>query len=410
MTDRRRTLAIWKQMKPGALAQLALAVFFLFGVIGPLSALMESHVRVVPWHFILIQGFACGGMAASIVLVGRRRWWITTAVVLAWLYVIQMNSGGVNFVIDKNGTRAVFGTVTPEELTPRSRADLVLKAEDVDSIYSQRAMLGGLSIVLVVAGYVLFVRVITRELKSRVRLETEVTIARDIQQSLLPRRTIDTPFVEISGLTVPAAEVAGDLFDIVPLSDGRIALAVADVTGHGVGAGIISAMTKSALRTQIQQHPDPVAVLTNLNRTIFQVSDQRTFVTFAYALIDPAAERLQFGTAGHPPMLVRRGSSGEFESLRTVNLGLGMKEDTEFSGSDTYLRKGDRLLLYTDGIPEAANSKDEQYGIDQIRGCLAKPETSSAEVCQCILQDIKAFTGGRQPDDDMSVLCACVKQ
>jgi len=396
-------------MNPAALRRLALAVFLLFGMMGPLSALMESQLRLVSWRFILFQTFASGAMAANIILLARWRWWTTAAVIVFWTTALVINSGALSFIVDEHGVRAQFSGLSLNAPTPAPSRDLTLSPQELDAIYTQRAILGALSIGLLASGYVMFIRVISKELQHRVRLETEVSIARTIQQSLLPSATLKAPHAEISGATVPAAEVGGDIFDIVELPENRIALAMADVTGHGVGAGIVSAMTKSALRSQLQHDASPANVLENLNRTIYQVSDERTFVTFAYALLDLTAGQMQFATAGHPPLLLCHGGSSEVQSLRTVNLALGMKEQTAFASDEISVGKGDSVLLYTDGILEAANTDGEQFQSARLAGSFSAPAASSQEKCSRLLAEAQQFSKGTQQADDMSVVCVILK-
>ncbi|HEV8537813.1 MAG TPA: SpoIIE family protein phosphatase, partial [Bacteroidota bacterium] len=134
---------------------------------------------------------------------------------------------------------------------------------------------------------------------------TEINIARKIQQSLIPCTTFENSWCRVAGMTASATEVGGDYFDIVALSDHRLVVAVADVAGHGVGSGILSAMTKSALRSQHMHVASPAMVLENLNRTIYQVSERNMFVTLAYLLLDADARTAAYATAGHLPLLFR---------------------------------------------------------------------------------------------------------
>ena len=286
----------------------------------PRARLMESHLRVVPWRFILIQTVASGGMAASIIYFARKGWWMVALSVIVWTSVSVLNSGEISFNYDDRGLRVELGGVKART----SRANVsteTLSEEDLNAIYTQRSILGALAIALIASGYAMFIRVISKELEQRTRLETEVSIAREIQQSLLPLTTHETGYAEVSGATVPATEVGGDFFDIVELSGPEVAVAIADVAGHGVGAGILAAMTKSAFRSQLQNNRVPVDALQNLNRTILEVSTAKLFVDVAYLLIDPSTGIMRYATAGHPPILVRTSSGNDIRELRTVNIG-----------------------------------------------------------------------------------------
>jgi serine phosphatase RsbU (regulator of sigma subunit) len=270
-------------------------------------------------------------------------------------------------------------------------------------------MMGALAIVLLSSGYALFIRVVSKEVRLRTRFETEVTIARDIQQSLLPSRRYESSFAEASGLTVPATEVGGDFFDIAELPGPGLAAAIADVTGHGVGSGILSAMTKSALRSQLQHERDPAQVLQNLNGTIFQVTTEKMFVTFAYLLVDPSIGTVRYATAGHPPILLRSTITGEVHQLRTVNLGLGIKERVQFTSDEFPVTPGTAVLLYTDGILEAANRKGEQFGAERLTQAFLRAKGSPQEICAVIISEVRAFLDGSEQADDISLVCVLLK-
>lgn len=401
---KKRAVDIWKEMTPTGLRQLALAVFFMFGTFGPLLILMESELKILSWSFIVIQTLTSGGMAASIILFGRNRWWVITLVVIFWIGVLILNSGGASFVFDDGG-RFRVQLQGPNDLAPidADTNTLTIPAEELDSLYTQRGIIGVIAIGLLVTGYVLFIRVIRREVAGRIRLETEIHIAREIQQSLLPDSYLKTRSYEISGVTLPATEIGGDFFDIIRLPNDGIAVAMADVTGHGVGAGILSAMTKSALHSQLAHDSAPARVLTNLNRTIYQLSTEKMFVTFAYLFLKDDTTTVHLATAGHPPILLS--SSGTVKELRSPNFGLGIRREAEFGSIEVAIGRGDTLLLYTDGVVEAMNSKGEQYGMDRLKEELERSVATTQELCAGIVRSVRVFGGSDSFTDDVSVVC-----
>ena len=405
MAKKLETFRLWKAMKPSALRQLALAVFLLFGVIGPLSTLMESHIRVVPWRFVVIQTLASGGMGASIIYFARKGWWMVVLSVIVWTSLSVLNSGAISFIFDERGMRVELGGISARASGPAAPAKMTIGEQDLSAIYTQRSVLGALAIVLLASGYIMFIRVISKELEQRARLETEVTIAREIQQSLLPLTTYETAFGEASGVTVPATEVGGDFFDIMELPGPELAVAIADVSGHGVGAGILAAMTKSALRSQIQNDRRPLQVLQNLNHTMFELSTEKVFVTFAYLLVIPSGGIVRYATAGHPPILVRTAGDSEVSQLRTVNVGLGMKDSFTFTDGEFQVTQGTSVLLYTDGILEAANEQGEQFGPERLTQAFLSAKGSSRQVCEAVLSAVNSFAEGSEPTDDISLVC-----
>src|SRR5260370_41477355 len=133
-----KSLDIWKEMKPASLRRLALAAFLMFGIMGPLSILMESNIRVHTWSFVAIQTVASGGIAASIILFSRGRWWVACLIVASWLTLIMINSGGLGLVFDEQGFRVrLEGTGKPEPIQT-SGESLSLSSDQLDALYTQR--------------------------------------------------------------------------------------------------------------------------------------------------------------------------------------------------------------------------------------------------------------------------------
>ncbi len=406
MAGRSKTIDTWRQMKPASLRRLALAVFLMFGVLGPLMILMQSSLTTYSARFVIVQTIACGGLAASIILLARRRWYYIILLVVFWTAVITMNSGELSFgYFDNEGFRVRLGNEAIESPLHSSDRALMLSPKELNDIYIQKEFLGFLAIGLLAIGYAFFIKVIRNEVGQRARFETEVTIARDIQQSLLPPPRFQNSWCAIAGQTIPATEVGGDYFDMVQLSDRQFAIAIADVTGHGVGAGILSAMTKSALHSQLQHDTSPSRVLANLNKALYQVSDEKTFVTFAYVLVESAPDRVLLATAGHPPVIVRKGSTGVSELYRTVSVALAMKETVVFTEQELAFSRGDSLLLFTDGLLEATNRSGEEFGIERLRKAFDRAEGSPEDICSSLILDARTFSSTEIFHDDVSLVC-----
>jgi stage II sporulation SpoE-like protein len=409
MAHKRGPISIWREMKPASLRRFALAAFLLFSVLGLLSILTESDLRPHPWAFVIVQTGAYGGLAASLVLSPKKRWWATLLIISFWGAVLVMNSGGLSFVLNDEGFRVhlgkSMGAAGGVAAAGRPGEPHLLSAPELDAIYTQRAIVGTAAIVLLIFGYISFIRVVRLEVRERSRLETEVTIARDIQQSLLPQTPVKTSWCEAAGLTVPMTEVGGDYFDCVSLGGDILAVAIADVTGHGVGAGILSAMTKSAFHSELEHDSSPDVVLGNVNRTVHRLSDEKTFVTFAYVRLDRKSGRAAISTAGHPPVFHRDAKTRTITQLRTAALGLGMREDTPFSSIEVPCLPGDRLLLYTDGALELTNRNGEQFGGDRLSAFFQSSEGGPADLCAGIIKELRAFSNDEEFRDDVTLVC-----
>ncbi len=408
MARGRDRMDVWRQMKPAARMRSALAAFLLFSVIGLVSILMVSSLRVFPWPVAVAQTFASGAMAASIVLAVGRKWWTTLLIVFFWMTVMFYVGGGLSITADERGDFRVRLEGPDRGSFERSEPDRLPNASELQALYVQRGVLGGAVIVFLVFGYVALISVVRGEVRRRSELETEVRIAQGIQQSLLPARSIEAPQYAVAGITLPASEVGGDYHDFVEMEGGRLAVAIADVTGHGVGAGILSAMTKSAFRTQLAHDPAPAALLTSLNRTLFDLSDKRTFVTFAYALIDPARRIVDIATAGHPPILYRSEAGGGLREIRSKSPALGMKREVRFEDwTSVQYGPGDTLLFYTDGILEARNPQGEEFGDERLCAAFAAAGGTPQQVLEGILAALGRYAGARAGyDDDISAVCA----
>lgn len=403
-------------MEPAVRRRLAFAVFLLFGVLGPLTVLMESKLEPVSWKFVALQTTSIGGLAAGVVYFFDRKWLMILSIVF-WLSLMVLNSGGVNFVYDPavglqvhmgkevgfvdSGTNDVLHSTTLNELEMRN-------------LYQQRAFLGILAMVLLVVGYTRFISVIRGEIRERTRLLTEVTIAQKLQASLIPAKDMNAGWCAVSGITIPTSEVGGDYYDHVRLSDTRVAVVIADVSGHGVGSGIVSAMLKSALYGQLRQDPQPAAVMRSLNTTLSFLMPKNMFVSCVYLLIDYEQKLITVSSAGHPPVLLCKLPDTTTRLLKTDGLALGMKNDARYSELRVPYAVGDRYILYTDGVLEAADGKGEEFGIDRVRNIFSGEGRANlsdpAAICSTVVDRIRRFSGSDTFRDDVTVIGVVLKQ
>ena len=277
--------------------------------------------------------------------------------------------------------------------------------QEIDRIDIRRPLFGVIAIFLLSAGYTLFLRVVGEETKKRARLETEVAVARRIQQSLQPSTAFKTDWCEAAGITVPATEVGGDYFDMIKISDNEAVIVIADVSGHGVGAGILSAMTKSALHTELHHTTVPAELMFNLNNAVYQVTDKKMFVSFAYLLLDKRTMTAHVATAGHPPIFLIQKSDGAIIEIRTPNLALAVQASTQYTERAVHVNHGDVLILYTDGITEAMNDKGEQFGADRLKELISNTERGSSEaLSNSIMASVRTFAIKKEFADDATIV------
>lgn len=235
------------------------------------------------------------------------------------------------------------------------------------------------------------------DLIEKEKLEHELNIARVIQESMLPKQVPVLPGWQITAHWQPARAVSGDFYDFLSYSDGRLGLLIADVTGKGVPAALVMAVTCSVLRTVAESETSPGAVLERANNLLCLYMPPKMFVTCLYVLCDPTSGTLRFANAGHNlPIKVAQGSVQE---LRAVGMPLGLLPEMTYQENEAYLQPGSGLLLYTDGMVEAHNSKGEMFGIPRLHTCLSEIPFKP-DVVDHLLARLLEFTGSDSEQED----------
>ena len=251
------------------------------------------------------------------------------------------------------------------------------------------------------AGLLLFLLVM--ELVDRVRFRDELEVAKQLQSDLLPQAVPRAPGYRFAHSYRTANEVGGDYYDFLDLPDGRLALLAGDASGHGIAAGLLMAISNATLKTALDVDPDPIKVATLLNRSLFRSGDRRAFMTLFYGLLEPASGRLDFVCAGHPFPIVRR-AGGRIEELGSGGLPLGIRESVDLEAGTTTLGRGDLLVLYTDGLPEAIGGAEARaFGFDRLKRLVAAPG-SPAAVHDRILAAFDEHTAGEPLHDDLTLV------
>ncbi len=246
-------------------------------------------------------------------------------------------------------------------------------------------------------------RLVERE-RERQRLEQELSIARTIQQALLPQGLHDFPHMAITGMHYPCHEVGGDYFDAFPIGSERTAFLIADVSGKGLGAALLTMMLQGAL-SSMALCADPVSVFNHINKFLCAHGGVGRYATMFFALLDRDG-RLEYIKAGHPsPLLLRRGQVSELYSEGSFPVGL--LENAEFTSASLQLEPGDTLVLFSDGITEAENPEEELYGVSRLRETLAGQQKAPLETLkQTVLDSVEEFARGASQSDDMTLLIA----
>jgi sigma-B regulation protein RsbU (phosphoserine phosphatase) len=245
------------------------------------------------------------------------------------------------------------------------------------------------------------------------RIDLDLALASDIQQMLLPRTMPVVPGLDLDARYLAAQKVSGDLYDVFELGYGRLGLAVADVSGKGVSASLLMAICRTALRQIAPAHFSPAKVLTLLNRTLAGDMHEGTYITMVYAVVDVTRNSLIMARAGHErPMLSRRDPhTGSFVSdfVPGEGMPLGLVEPALFESviedKAVEFGPGSTLLLYTDGLTEAPNADDKEFGGARLADALRAAHTSPASMINdSILQAVQNFTGTAGLRDDYTLL------
>jgi sigma-B regulation protein RsbU (phosphoserine phosphatase) len=237
------------------------------------------------------------------------------------------------------------------------------------------------------------------------RFEEELNLARQIQRNSLLSEFPVLPRCEVHALTLPSKHVGGDLYDVVEAGDGSWFVAIADVSGKGVPAALLSSMLQASLRTQAANVRSPAEILRNINHLMYRSTAVQQFATFFLARVDGERLELSFSNAGHNwPVLLRPGEERRF--LERGGLILGFQERVEFEEERVSLLPGDVVVLYTDGISEAADASGELFGEERLYAVLsAMPRTLPArEVTERVLATLREFLDGTEAQDDITLL------
>jgi sigma-B regulation protein RsbU (phosphoserine phosphatase) len=232
----------------------------------------------------------------------------------------------------------------------------------------------------------------------REAMSHEAQEARAIQQALLPKSSPYIPGFVVSGLSVPAGAVGGDWYDFIPFPDGRWGLVLADVSGKGTAAALLMSATRGMLRSLAEACCGPAEVLTKLNSLLVEDFPAGRFVTLVYAVLDPATRTVTFANAGHlHPLLIDQGDVRFLDVERGLPLGLSCGD---YSESQISLSEGSRLIFYSDGITEAVNSSEEEFGLMRLAEHAGKAGASAVS----LVDDVRNYVNGTRLHDDASVV------
>lgn len=364
----------WNGLSTRARVKLSIAIFFTFATIGIFHDFWAPGAP--PWPWVAIQCLVSGAIA------------------LSWAYTVMWSKKFIPAIIVTTLTSMALGIwlsfVYPDSLMTtleewRSRA-----------LFETAACAG-----MIVVGYVFFVRFVGTEGAEQLRLRTEVNLAQEIHEVLVPPVNETFGRVEVFGRSRASAEVGGDLLDVFDGESG-VVVTVADVSGHGVAAGTMMGMMKSAARVKLMDGVPLDTLVHDLNRVLFQLKGDGMFATIT-SLRFHGDGAVEVAVAGHLPLLRVRTGIGEVEVLPNEHVPLGILEDASFWSRTIQSESGDVFVLLTDGLTEVENEKGQELGWEPIRDIVAAQHARPlAEIYETIMRTVAAH--GRQEDDQTLAL------
>jgi len=237
-------------------------------------------------------------------------------------------------------------------------------------------------------------------------IEHDLRLAREIQQGLLPRAAPSVPGYDVAGWSRPADETGGDCYDFLPLADGRLAVTVADASGHGVGPALMIAETRALLRAVAGPGAEAAAVLTRVNQLLCADLDDGRFVTAFFGLLDPARHRLDYASAGQSPLLWYDGGRQKVRASGATGMPLGLNDAVQIPAAPPVeFRPGDVGVLLTDGFHEAENPAREQFTVERLVDVIVAQAGRTAEdIVAALATAVEQFRGDAPQKDDMTVV------
>jgi len=246
------------------------------------------------------------------------------------------------------------------------------------------------------------------EEQALVRMREELRLASDIQLGLLPKTMPQIPGYDIAGLSIPAEVVGGDYFDFIPLDKDRLAFCLGDISGKGMPAALLMANLQATIRGQSLLKSSPKDCLSRSNTLLFQSTDPQKFATLFYGVLDTRTHELCYCNAGHErPFLLAQGGGAE-RDLRRLDVGgiiLGCVEQFPYEDARVPFAVGDVVVIFSDGITEAANASGEEYGDERIADLLREnPSDSSSTLTEKIVASVRRYSEKRAQMDDITLV------
>jgi len=242
------------------------------------------------------------------------------------------------------------------------------------------------------------------EAVARKIVDQELAMARSIQEAILAGNPPSLDGLDLAALSLPSRQVGGDYYDLISLSRGRLGVAIGDVSGKGVPAALLMSMLHAGLHAQVNGTAAVAEVAARMNQILYHATSHEKYATFFFGIFDPSDRRFLYSNAGHNlPLLLRH--DGSIDRLREGGLVLGVMEDATYREASIAVEAGDVLLLYTDGVTEATDGNDEEYGEARLVETVRRStDRGAAEIIRTVRDDVAAFSSAAGFDDDFTMI------
>jgi sigma-B regulation protein RsbU (phosphoserine phosphatase) len=242
------------------------------------------------------------------------------------------------------------------------------------------------------------------ELVIKERLERELAIARQIQESILPDKLPQLEGFDIAALTIPARAVGGDYYDFISINKHRFGLVVGDACDKGIPAALFINLTNSLVHIEAPRNPSPEATLQLVNHHLIEMSHSGMFVTLLYGILDISG-RFDYCRAGHPHPLVLDNNLQIIETISSPGMALGIEDDIELDAQTVVIPTGGLLIIYSDGLSEALDAVDNQFGVERlVKEMPAIGHLPAAQICSQLWKQVQEFVGEQPQSDDFTVI------
>jgi serine phosphatase RsbU (regulator of sigma subunit) len=372
-----RTKVLWNGLSRSGRIRLAIAIFLTFSSLGFATDLFNLRETPTPLALGLRIVFTGLVSVGYFIAITRSRWLLIPATLFQILGVMAL---------DRFAPARVLAPGSPIPM----------------GVLQSRVLIDAVGIMIVIAlAYSFFIQVLSGEGIRSARLLAEMSLAQDIHSSLVPPIALETAGLEIYGRSAPSSEVGGDLVDAFD-HRGAVTVCVADVAGHGVRAGTLMAMVRSAVRMKLLEATRLDGLLADLNQVLIQLRRPDMFVTIACLRV-AADGAVEVALAGHPPVLQVCGADGTVRALANQHVPLGVRDGEGYPVAATTLGPGDLLALYTDGLTEVMDRSGVELGLAPIESTLVAGRVRPlAEVFDQVMHTVRAH--GPQKDDQTLLL------